>query len=138
MQRILLPLWKDLVVYLIFVVPFIAAPAGLGLAEAWAFQFISPLNGEVVEAGSSLKVRVDPGDSAPLFGVLLMASKGISPSKLDSVPPYVWEIQIPPGYTGKLTFWAVARRYTPVPNPPRAAVTIKVVQPVIHAARPSR
>ncbi|HIE65417.1 MAG: hypothetical protein ABGX83_08320 [Nitrospira sp.] len=122
--------------YWIFVVVCIAGTGRVGLSTAWAFQFISPSNGEVVEAGRRLEIRVDPGEDAPLFGILFMASRGISPPKLDSTPPYVWSIQIPKSYVGNLTLWAVARRYTPVPNPPRATVTIKVVRPIIHATLP--
>jgi len=122
--------------YWVFVAVCIVGTARVGLTTAWAFQFISPSNGEVVEAGKRLEIRVDPGEDAPLFGILFMASRGISPPKLDSTPPYEWSIQIPRSYIGNLTLWAVARRYTPVPNPPRATVTIKVVRPAFHATRP--
>lgn len=118
-----------------FTVWFMGAHAA-GPSTVWAFRFISPANGETAEAGSHVEIRIDPGEDAPLFGVLLMVSRGVSPSKLDSMPPYEWSIQIPKTYVGHLTFWAVARRYTPVPNPPRAAVTIKVIHPINHSAQP--
>ncbi len=130
------PFQKGILLYLIFVAVCMTAPEGIGPSKVWAFRFISPSSGEIVEAGNSLKIRIDPGDKAPLFGVLLMVSRGVSPSKLDSMPPYEWSIQIPKTFIGPLTFWAVARRYTPVPNPPRAAVTIKVIHAINHAAQP--
>lgn len=135
MQTTQAPFRKGIILYLIFIVVCMVVPEEIGPSRVWAFRFISPSNGEVVEAGDSLKIRIDPGEGPPLFGVLLMVSRGVSPSKLDSLPPYEWSIQVPKTYIGPLTFWAVARRYYPVPNPPRAAVTINVIHPIYHSSR---
>ncbi|MFQ5779353.1 MAG: hypothetical protein ACE5J1_02500 [Nitrospiria bacterium] len=107
----------------------------VGTSDVWAFRFVSPINGAVVEAGSHMAIRLDPGEAAPLFGVLFMASGGVLEAKLDSMPPYEWSIQIPKTYFGNLTLWAVGRRFKPIPNPPRAVVRIRVIHPVHHAAR---
>jgi len=100
-------------------------------SPAKAFNFTQPSEGDIVIAGSRLKVVIDPGKNDPLFGVLLTSSRGIVQSKLDSLPPFKWSITIPMGYFGPLTLRATGRRYAPVPNPPSASVTIFVVYPAI-------
>jgi len=101
-------------------------------SSAGAFDFARPSEGDVVVAGSRLKVLIDPGKIDPLFGVLLTASRGIVKPKLDSLPPFKWELIIPDDYYGPLSLRATGRRYTPVPNPPSASVTIFVVYPAIQ------
>jgi len=97
-----------------------------------AFQFITPSEGEKVPAGSTIKVRIEPGDIDPLFGVMLsITPAGIIESKLDSLMPFEWSIKIPDNFHGPLTLRAVGRRYTPIPNPPRTAITVMVVLPAI-------
>lgn len=103
-----------------------------GTPFVWAFEFSTLSNGDRVEAGSTIKVKIDPGDIPPLFGVLFMASRGLVEGRLDSSAPFDWSIQIPKDYYGPLTFWAVGRRYYPVPDPPRASVTIFVVFPALR------
>lgn len=79
-------------------------------------------------AGSTIKVRIEPGDIDPLFGVLLSISPaGIMKSTLDSLMPFEWSIKIPVDYHGPLRLEAVGRRYVPVPNPPRTTLTVRVV-----------
>ncbi len=97
-----------------------------------AFEFSTLSNGDRVTAGSTIEVKIDPGDIPPLFGVLFMASRGLVEARLDSSPPFDWSIQIPKDYYGPLTLWAVGRRYYPVPDPPRASVTIFVVFPALR------
>lgn len=97
-----------------------------------AFEFSTLSNGERVTAGSTIEVKIDPGDIPPLFGVLFMASRGVVEARLDSSPPFDWSIQIPKDYYGPLTLWAVGRRYYPVPDSPRASVTIFVVFPALR------
>lgn len=83
-------------------------------------------------AGATIKIRVDPGDIPPLFGVLLTTTRGVIKARLDSLLPYEWSVKIPETYYGPLTFEAIGRRYNPVPNPPRTSITIFVVFPVIR------
>ena len=108
--------------------------ASLTAPPTWSFGFAHPSEGDVVVAGSTLKVLIDIGKMDPLFGVLLASSGGIVQAKLDSLPPFKWEIDIPTGYYGPLTLWAIGRRFYPIPNPPRASVTIFVVYPVVPIA----
>lgn len=104
---------------------------GLQASNVLAFRFSSHEDGSVIPAGSTIKVTVDPGDIPPLFGVLLTSARGIIKTKLDSLMPYEWSIKIPEHYFGPLTLWATGRRYTPIPNPPQASVTLFVVFPAI-------
>ncbi|MFQ5588360.1 MAG: hypothetical protein ACE5F7_05925 [Nitrospiria bacterium] len=103
----------------------------LNIAPAPAFEISTLSEGEVVMAGSTVTVKIDPGDIPPLFGVLLMTSRGVVKTRLDSLPPFKWSIEIPANYYGPLTFWAIGRRFYPIPNPPRTSVTILVVSPAI-------
>ncbi len=98
----------------------------LSVSPVFAFQFSTLSEGEVVAAGATIKVEVDPGDIPTLFGVLLMTSRGVVEGSLDSLAPFSWMITVPPDYYGPLTFWAVGRRYYPIANPPQTQVTIFV------------
>jgi len=89
-----------------------------------------------VPAGSTLEVEIDTGEITPLLSVLFTTSRGIVKARLDSLKPYKWSIKIPKNYYGPLTLRAVGRRYYPIPNPPRASVTIFVVSPVIRIKHP--
>jgi len=110
---------------------FLMAFIGLKASDAQAFRFSSPEEGRIVVAGSTLKVKIDPGDLSPLFGVLLSANRGIIKAHLDSSMPYEWTLEIPIAYHGPLTLWATVRRYIPVPNPPQTSVTFYVVFPLL-------
>ncbi len=117
--------------FLIFFSIFMSALSA-AVTPANAFQFTSPVEGEKVFAGSTIKVRIEPGDIDPLFGVMLIISPaGIMQSKLDSLMPFEWSIKIPEDFHGPLRLEAVGRRYIPVPNPPRTTITVMVVLGVI-------
>lgn len=104
----------------------------LSVSLANAFQFSSPTKGEKVVAGSTIEVKVEPGDISPLFGVLLSSSpQGLIEAKLDSSMPFKWKIKIPEHFHGPLTLRAVGRRYVPIPNPPMTTITFMVVLPAI-------
>jgi len=97
-----------------------------------AFQFSAPAKDEKVFAGSTIKVRIEPGNIDPLFGVMLTVSPaGIIKSKLDSLMPFEWSIKIPEHFHGPLRLEAVGRRYVAMPNPPRTTRTLIVILPAI-------
>ncbi len=116
--------------FIFFLIVFLSPP------KAYTFQFNSISDGEAVFAGSTLKVKIDPGDIAPLFGVLFTASGGVLKPRLDSLPPFDWSIEIPAHYYGPLTLWALGRRYYPAPGTPETSVTIFVIHPVLRASYP--
>ena len=76
---------------------------------AWAFRFISPVDGEAVAAGSTLHLEVDPAGVEQLMAVLFVASVGVLKEKLDAFPPWTWTLRIPPSYAGAMTFSATGR-----------------------------
>jgi hypothetical protein len=104
--------------------------------EVWAFRISSPADGTVVEAGSMVKVLVDPGEM-DLLGVMFTASGGMLKGNFDSFPPYEWSIQIPRNYFGPLTFRATGRRFDLTAGPPpQSETTIRVVLPLYLTASP--
>ena len=103
---------------------------------AQAFEFVFPVDGETVMAGSTIKASVDLGDLPIPFGVLFLAPQGLMVSKLDSTAPFKWEFKIPADYYGPLTLWAIARRYNPIAYSPSTRVTVFVVRPALHLSSP--
>ena len=98
--------------------------------SVWTFSITSPVEGEVVEAGSTIEVRVDRGDAGVLVGVLFgVAARGIG-GDFDVLPPYKWTVKIPENYVGPLTFNAVGRVFgQKTGEPPQARVTVMVTLP---------
>lgn len=101
-----------------------------GSADAWAFRFISPADGAVVAAGSTVLLELDPEGVEGLMAVLFTGSLGILREKLDPFPPWSWSLQIPPSFVGKITFTATGRVLGQRTGwAPRAEVIIHVVLP---------
>ncbi len=100
--------------------------------SARAFEFDSPAEGEIVEAGTTVQAKIDLGDFPIPFGVFFSAPQGISSFKLDPIAPFRWTFKIPADYYGPLTLWAVVRRYVPIAYSPSASVTIFVVRPALR------
>lgn len=99
-------------------------------ADARAFRFISPADGAVVAAGSTLRIEVDPEGVDGLIAVLFTASLGILKERLDAFPPWSWTLQIPANYLGPVTFSATGRVLgQKIGWAPHAEVTVNVTVP---------
>lgn len=103
---------------------------------AQAFEFVFPIDGETVMAGSTIKASVNLGEIPMPFAVLFSVPQGLMISKLDSTAPFKWEFEIPADYYGPLTLWAIARRYNPIAYSPSTHVTVFVVRPALHLSLP--
>lgn len=103
---------------------------------ALAFKFTAPVNGTTVEAGSAVKVKVDPESAGVIVGVLFNAygeKKGWG-SGLGSdfvvLPPYNWSFTLPPNYVGTVTINAIGKVFgQKTGEPPQAEVKILVILP---------
>lgn len=60
------------------------------VSTTWAFKIVSPIAGAKVEAGSTIKVKVDPEDTGGLVGVFFTTSGNGIGGDFVALPPYEW------------------------------------------------